>query len=111
MEIEFFDRLSEPVRERRAKSVSEIIRAALERFNFEDVVVVRPAQIQISVRLSADARRRLKKASRSKHTSVGNLVRAAVESYLPVLEAAPPPAGPRKKKKAHRKGAPKRAGA
>ena len=37
-------------------------------------------------------RRQLKKTARSKHTSVGHLVRAAVEAYLPELEALPVPA-------------------
>ena len=76
LEVEFLDRLSEPVREGRAKSVSEIIRTALERFDFTNVVVMHPNQLQISVRLPVEVRRNLKKVSRSKHTSVGQLVRA-----------------------------------
>ena len=88
MEVEFLDRLSEPVREGRAKSVSELIRTALEKFDFANVVVVHPAQLQISVRLPVEIRRNLKKISRAKHTSVGQLVRAAVEAYLPSLETA-----------------------
>lgn len=87
LEVEFLDRLSEPVRDGRAKSVSEIIRAALERFDFNNVVVVRPAQLLISVRLPGGIRAALKRTARAKHTSVGQLVRAAVESYLPQLEA------------------------
>jgi len=102
MEVEFLDRLSEPVREGRAKSVSEIIRTALDRYDFANMVVMHPNQLQISVRLPAEIRRNLKKVSRSKHTSVGQLVRAAVEAYLPQLESAAPvekkPA--RKKRKA-----------
>ena len=87
LEVELLDRLSEPVREGRAKSVSEIIRTALERYDFANVVVVHPAQLLISVRLSAELRRNLKQISRAKHTSVGQLVRAAVEAYLPQLES------------------------
>jgi len=86
LEVELLDRLSEPVREGRALSVSAIIRTALERFDFANVVVVRPAQLTISVRLTAEIRRNLKQISRAKHTSVGQLVRAAVEAYLPQLE-------------------------
>jgi predicted DNA-binding protein len=89
MEVEFLDRLSEPVREGKAKSVSEIIRTALEGYDFANVVVMHPVQVQISVRLPEGIRRILKKASRSKHTSEGQLVRAAVEAYLPELEAEP----------------------
>ena len=87
LEVELLDRLSEPVREGRAQSVSAIIRTALERFDFANVVVVRPAQLIISVRLTAEIRRNLKQISRAKHTSVGQLVRAAVEAYLPQLES------------------------
>jgi predicted DNA-binding protein len=87
MEVEFLDRLSEPVRLGRAKSVSEIIRTALERYDFSNVVVMHPAQLVISVRLAAEVRRNLKQISRAKHTSVGQLVRAAVEAYLPQLES------------------------
>jgi predicted DNA-binding protein len=90
IEVEFLDRLSEPVREGRAKSVSEIIRAALERYDFTNVVVLHPSQLQISVRLPARTRQTLRRISRSKHTSIGHLVRAAVEAYLPELEAATP---------------------
>lgn len=105
MEVEFLDRLSEPVRDGKAKSVSDIIRSALERYDFSDVVVMHPAQLQISVRLPLEIRRQLKKTARSKHTSVGHLVRAAVEAYLPELEAlpapekAPKPARTRKRRK------------
>ncbi len=90
MEVEFLDRLSEPVREGRARSVSAIIRTALAEYDFSNVVVMHPSQLQISVRLPARIRQNLKKLSRSKHTSVGQLVRAAVEAYLPQLEAAAP---------------------
>ncbi|HEY0863996.1 MAG TPA: ribbon-helix-helix protein, CopG family [Lacunisphaera sp.] len=108
MEVEFIDRLSEPVRDGKAKSVSEIIRAALERYDFTDVLVLHPAQVQISVRLPGEIRRQLKKTARAKHTSVGHLVRAAVEAYLPELEALPAPADtpparkPRKRRKKKR---------
>jgi predicted DNA-binding protein len=86
VEVEFLDRLSEPVREGRAKSVSEIIRTALERYDFSNIVVMHPAQVAISVRLAPEIRRSLKQISRAKHTSIGQLVRAAVEAYLPQLE-------------------------
>ncbi len=112
MEVEFIDRLSEPVRDGKAKSVSDIIRAALERYDFTDVLVLHPAQVQISVRLPVEIRRQLKKTARAKHTSVGHLVRAAVEAYLPELEALPAPAdapvAPRPKERRKKKRARKR---
>lgn len=112
MEVEFIDRLSEPVRDGKAKSVSDIIRAALGRYDFTDVLVLHPAQVQISVRLPVEIRRQLKKTARAKHTSVGHLVRAAVEAYLPELEALPAPAdappAPKPRKRRKKKRAPKR---
>ncbi len=87
LEVEFLDRLSEPVRDKKAKSVSEIIRTALERYDFTHMVVVRTAHVTISVRLPVELRRTLKKTARAKHTSIGQLVRTAVEAYLPQLEA------------------------
>lgn len=94
LEVEFLDRLSEPVRDGKAKSVSAIIRTALEQYDFSNVLVMRPSQLQISVRLPPELRSLLKKTARTKHTSVGHLVRAAVEAYLPELEAVPSPENP-----------------
>jgi predicted DNA-binding protein len=106
IEVEFLDRLSEPVRDGRAKSVSAILRTALEQYDFSNMVVMRPSQLQISVRLPGEIRKNLKKISRAKHTSIGQLVRAAVEDYLPKLEAA---AQKKKKKPASKaKPAPRR---
>jgi predicted DNA-binding protein len=99
IEVEFLDRLSEPVRDGRAKSVSAIIRTALEQYDFSTVVVMRPSQLQISVRLPGEIRKNLKKISRTKHTSIGQLVRAAVEDYLPKLEAVAAAADRKSKRK------------
>lgn len=86
LEVEFLDRISEPVREGKAGSISDIIRTALERYDFANVIVLKPSQLQISVRLSAPIRQNLRRIARTKHTSIGQLVRAAVEAYLPQLE-------------------------
>lgn len=87
LEVEFLDRLSEPVRERRAKSVSDLIRTALEHYDFDNLLVIRPAHVPISVRLPAAMRQRLKQFSRDKHTSIGQLVRTAVETHLRRVES------------------------
>lgn len=87
LEVEFLDRISEPVRDGKARSVSDIIRTALARYDFANVIVLKPAQLQISVRLPAMIRQNLRRIARTKHTSVGQLVRAAVEAYLPQLES------------------------
>lgn len=129
LEVEFLDRISEPVRDGKARSVSDIIRRALERYDFANIIVLKPSQLQISVRLPAPIRQNLRRIARAKHTSVGQLVRAAVEAYLPQLEsgavnqleihdvpampatesvlAAPPPR-PKRKRKATKKKAGKR---
>ena len=88
LEVEFLDRLADPVRAGKAKSVSAIIRTALERYDFSDVLFLKPAQVSISVRLPLEVRRVLKKVAHSKKTTVTQLVRAAVEAYLPELETA-----------------------
>lgn len=90
LEVEFLDRLSEPVREGRARSVSDLIRTALEHYDFENLIVIRPAQVPISVRLAAEMRERLQQLSRTKHTSIGQLVRTAVETHLRRLESGEP---------------------
>lgn len=86
LEVELLDRLGEPVREGRARSVSAIVRAALEQFDFENLVVLKPSQVRISFRLPTDVRRALQAAARRHQVSVGHLVRAAVERHLPRLE-------------------------
>lgn len=88
LDVELLDRLSEPVRDKKASSVSAIIRTALERYDFTNLVVLRTPQVFISVRLPADIRRNLKRLARAKHTSVSQLLRTAIEAYLPQLEAA-----------------------
>lgn len=87
MDVEFIDRLGEPVRAGKAKNISTIIRTALEQYDFDEVMFLKPAQVSISVRLPVEVRKNLRKVARTKHTSVGQLVRAAVEAYLPRLEA------------------------
>lgn len=87
LEVELLDRLSEPVRDGKVKSLSELIRRALEHFDFSNVVVMKPSQLQVSVRLPAEVRRHLRQVSRRQHVSIGHLVRAAVDAYLPVIES------------------------
>ncbi len=99
IEVEFLDRLNEPVRDGKAESVSALIRAALEHYDFANVVVLHPAQLQISVRLPPALRQTLRKVARSRHTSIGQLVRAAVEAYLPKLEAQPAKAARKRRRR------------
>jgi Arc/MetJ-type ribon-helix-helix transcriptional regulator len=93
LEVAFRARLEEFVRAGRARSVSALIRAALEGFDPATVAPERPAQVAISVRLGAETREMLRAAAQSRGTSIGHLVRAAVEAHLGAADdAAPPPA-------------------
>lgn len=60
-------------------SASEVIRTALERFDFAACRPVVTPHRQISVRLSADQRATLKRFARLKEVSVGELLRIAVD--------------------------------
>lgn len=68
------------------KTASEVVRLALSSFNFDDCEPTRDPHKQISVRVTADQRATLKRCSRQKDASVGELLRLALES-LPVKPA------------------------
>lgn len=87
LDVELLDRLNEPVRAGKAPNVSALIRDALERLDVSRVVVLHPAQLLISVRLPAAKRQELRRAALRMNTSIGQLVRIAVDAYLPTLEA------------------------
>jgi hypothetical protein len=61
------------------KTASEVIRLALEQYDFEAYHPNHDPHRQISVRISARQRSALKRHARSKHASVGELLRLAVE--------------------------------
>lgn len=71
-------------------SASEVVRNAIDGFDFEEAVPTRDPHRQISVRISGDQRARLKRYSRTKNASVGELLRLALEAM---------PSKPAKKKK------------
>jgi Arc/MetJ-type ribon-helix-helix transcriptional regulator len=68
------------------KSASEVVRAAIEQFDFEHCEPSREPHRQISVRVAAAQRAMLKRFARSKGASVGELLRLALEA----LPAKPP---------------------
>jgi Arc/MetJ-type ribon-helix-helix transcriptional regulator len=70
-------------------NASEVIRAALENFDFAACEPEVTPHRQISVRLSAEQRAMLKRYARLKDVSVGELLRLAVDA-LPVARAAKP---------------------
>jgi hypothetical protein len=94
LEVAFRARLEEAVLAGRAGSVSALIRAALEDFDPATVAPDRPPQVAISVRLGAEVRERLRSAARIQGTSIGHLVRAAVEAHLGAVDDAPPAPAP-----------------
>lgn len=61
-------------------SVSEVIRIALENFNYSQFEVDRPEHRQISVRLPDALKKNLQRQARLKRTSAGEILRAAVDS-------------------------------
>ena len=65
-----------------ARSVSEVIRAALTTFNFNKYQPVDEVQRQISVRLPDDHKAELIKRSKQTGVSIGELLRAAIEDLF-----------------------------
>jgi Arc/MetJ-type ribon-helix-helix transcriptional regulator len=61
------------------KTASEVVRLAIEQFDFEACTPNREPHRQISVRVAAPQRAMLKRYARSKDTSVGELLRLALE--------------------------------
>lgn len=61
------------------KTASEVVRLAIEQFDFEACAPTREPHRQISVRVAAPQRAMLKRYARSKDTSVGDLLRLALE--------------------------------
>jgi len=71
-------------------SASEVVRMAMDRFDFEKCQPDSVPHRQISVRITSDQRSMLKRYAKKKDTSVGELLRLA-------LEDAPAKAGGKKK--------------
>ena len=61
-------------------SASEVVRTAIEEFDFATCRPDREPHRQISVRISPDQRAALKRYSRQKDVSVGELLRMAIEA-------------------------------
>ena len=60
--------------------MSEVVRLAISRFNYDRYEAAEAPHRQISVRLSNDLRLMLKRQARIKNTSIGELLRVAIES-------------------------------
>ena len=68
------------------KTASEVVRLAIDTFDFESCEPSRDPHRQISVRVTNDQRAMLKRHARKKDASVGELLRFALES-LPARPA------------------------
>lgn len=62
------------------KSASDVVRRALDGFDYAGFQTPAREQCQISVRLAPDQRRMLLKAARQKKVSAGEILRAAIEA-------------------------------
>lgn len=96
LDAELLERIRQPVVDGLARSVSALIRDALDQIEWDQVVVEKPVQEIISVRLPSDLRETLKRVADREECSVGFLVRFAVDRYLPNLTQ--PVAKPKKAK-------------
>lgn len=67
-------------------SASEVVRLAMDRFDFEKCQPTQTPHRQISVRITSDQRSMLKRYAKKKGASVGELLRLALED-LPVKPA------------------------
>lgn len=78
----------------RARSVSEVIRYALDNFSFTKFKPEIKNHKQISVRIPEDMRVALAQNAKTKNVSLGELLRAALEDLplTPKKSLAPPPA-------------------
>ena len=68
------------------KTASEVVRMAIDKFDFEACKPARDPHRQLSVRLGANQRAMLKRYAKKKNASVGELLRFALEA----LPAAKP---------------------
>ncbi len=62
------------------KTASDVVRFAIEKFDFEGCRPARDPHRQVSVRLAATQRAMLKRYAKKKNASVGELLRFALES-------------------------------
>ncbi len=62
------------------KTASEVVRLAIDKFDFEACKPARDPHRQVSVRLGANQRAMLKRYAKKKDASVGELLRLALEA-------------------------------
>ena len=80
LQQDLFGKLKEIQRQTGARSVSEVVRYAVTHLDASELKLSNTSHRQISVRLSDKLRQRLVKLSKQQKVSVGELLRAALES-------------------------------
>lgn len=75
-------RLSQLAKRFKARSVSTLVRHAVEVYDFKDFTGKQRDHRQLSVRLPERLRTQLSRTAKRKKVSVGELVRAAITGYL-----------------------------
>jgi hypothetical protein len=78
--LSLITRIESVRRSRALKSASEVVRLAIEQCDFESCETSRDPRRQISVRITPRQRATLRRYSRKKHASVGELLRLALEN-------------------------------
>lgn len=82
LDTDLLDQLSEIVAAGKARSVSALIRDALELFDLDAFTLIKPQQKMVSVRLPVEVREMLKQTATAHSTTLSHLVRTALENYL-----------------------------
>lgn len=90
LDTDLLERLSELVEAGKARSISAIIRDALEVFDFDEFQPIKPNQKAVSVRLPVEVREMMNAAADAKNASVGHLVRTAIENFIVNLDSEHP---------------------
>lgn len=80
LELPLIEKIEDCRRALGLRSTSEVVRLAITRFNFDRFKTDASEHRQISVRLTGDLRSMLKKQARVKRSSVGELLRVAIEN-------------------------------
>ena len=80
LQQDLFGKLKEIQRQTGARSISEVVRYAVSHLDASELKLSNTSHRQISVRLSDKLRQRLVKLSKQQKVSVGELLRAALES-------------------------------
>lgn len=78
--LSLVDKIAAIRKGRNLKSASEVVRLALDEFDLDRCEPGHEPQRQISVRISAQQRATLHRFAKSKDSSVGELIRLALES-------------------------------